>query len=75
MTCLSEHQEHCCTLSSSPHKAAPTRANPIKNSSLCRENGQFEENNLSSSETDATASANVSLPQILADLKTMEAKD
>ncbi|XP_063114119.1 ZZ-type zinc finger-containing protein 3 isoform X3 [Cavia porcellus] len=60
MTSLSEPQEHRYTLRASPRRAAPARASPTKNSSPCRENGQFEENNLSPNETDATGSDNVS---------------
>ncbi|XP_019060237.1 ZZ-type zinc finger-containing protein 3 isoform X4 [Fukomys damarensis] len=60
MTSLSEPQEHRYTLRASPRRAGPARASPTKNSSPCRGNGQFEENNLSPSETGATASDNVS---------------
>ncbi|KAB0378318.1 hypothetical protein FD755_009896 [Muntiacus reevesi] len=44
----------------SPRRAAPTRGSPTKNNSPCRENGQFEENNLNPSETNATVSDNIS---------------
>jgi hypothetical protein len=57
---LSEPQEHRYTLRTSPRRAAPTRGSPTKSSSPCRENGQFEENNLSSNETNTTVSDNVS---------------
>lgn len=56
---LSEPQEHRYTLRTSPRRAPPTRSSPTKNGSPCRENGQFEENNLSPSETHATASDNI----------------
>lgn len=57
---LSEPQEHRYTLRTSPRRAAPARGSPTKNSSPCRENGQFEENNLSPNETNATVSDNIS---------------
>ncbi|XP_044920671.1 ZZ-type zinc finger-containing protein 3 isoform X3 [Mustela putorius furo] len=60
MMSLSEPQEHRYTLRTSPRRAAPTRGSPTKNSSPCRENGQFEENNLSPNETNATVSDNIS---------------
>lgn len=60
MMSLSEPQEHRYTLRTSPRRAAPTRGSPTKNSSPYRENGQFEENNLSPNETNATVSDNVS---------------
>uniref|UniRef100_A0A2K6URC3 ZZ-type zinc finger-containing protein 3 n=1 Tax=Saimiri boliviensis boliviensis TaxID=39432 RepID=A0A2K6URC3_SAIBB len=60
MMSLSEPQEHRYTLRTSPRRAAPTRGSPTKNSSPYRENGQFEENNLSPNETHATVSDNVS---------------
>lgn len=58
MMSLSEPQEHRYTLRTSPRKAIP-RASPTKSSSPCRENGQFEENNLSPTETNPTVSDNV----------------
>ncbi|XP_028610121.1 ZZ-type zinc finger-containing protein 3 isoform X2 [Grammomys surdaster] len=60
MTSLSEPQEHRYTLRTSPRRAALTRGSPTKNTSPYRENGQFEENNLSPNETDTTGSDNVS---------------
>ncbi|XP_029409655.1 ZZ-type zinc finger-containing protein 3 isoform X2 [Nannospalax galili] len=60
MMSLSEPQEHRYTLRTSPRRAAPTRGSPTKHSSPCRENGQFEENNLSPNETNTTVSDNVS---------------
>uniref|UniRef100_A0A8C0RF55 Zinc finger ZZ-type containing 3 n=1 Tax=Canis lupus familiaris TaxID=9615 RepID=A0A8C0RF55_CANLF len=60
MMSLSEPQEHRYTLRTSPRRAAPTRGSPTKSSSPCRENGQFEENNLSPNETNATVSDNIS---------------
>ncbi|XP_016048486.2 ZZ-type zinc finger-containing protein 3 isoform X1 [Erinaceus europaeus] len=57
---LSEPQEHRYTLRISPRRAPPTRGSPSKHSSPCRENGQLEENNLSSNETSAVVSDNVS---------------
>ncbi|XP_053446927.1 ZZ-type zinc finger-containing protein 3 isoform X2 [Nycticebus coucang] len=60
MMSLSEPQEHRYTLRTSPRRAAPTRGSPTKNSSPCRENGQFEESNLSLNETSATVGDNVS---------------
>ncbi|XP_069451174.1 ZZ-type zinc finger-containing protein 3 isoform X4 [Ovis canadensis] len=60
MMSLSEPQEHRYTLRTSPRRAAPTRGSPTKNNSPCRENGQFEENNLNPSETNATVSDNIS---------------
>lgn len=57
---LSEPQEHRYTLRTSPRRAAPTRGSPTKNSSPCRENGQYEENNISPNETNATVSGNIS---------------
>ncbi|XP_041509507.1 ZZ-type zinc finger-containing protein 3 isoform X1 [Microtus oregoni] len=60
MTPLSEPQEHRYTLRTSPRRAAPTRGSPTKNTSPYRENGQFEESNLSPSETHTTVSDNVS---------------
>lgn len=60
MTSLSEPQEHRYTLRTSPRRAAQTRGSPTKNTSPYRENGQFEENNLSPNETNTTASDNVS---------------
>ncbi|XP_075837167.1 ZZ-type zinc finger-containing protein 3 isoform X2 [Microtus pennsylvanicus] len=59
-TPLSEPQEHRYTLRTSPRRAAPTRGSPTKNTSPYRENGQFEESNLSPSETHTTVSDNVS---------------
>ncbi|KAB0386882.1 hypothetical protein FD755_001838, partial [Muntiacus reevesi] len=60
MMSLSEPQEHRYTLRTSPRRAAPTRGSPTKNNSPCRENGQFEENNLNPSETNATVIDNIS---------------
>lgn len=60
MSSLSEPQEHRYTLRTSPRRAAPTRGSPTKNTSPYRENGQFEENNLSPNETNTTVSDNVS---------------
>ncbi|XP_038166821.1 ZZ-type zinc finger-containing protein 3 isoform X1 [Arvicola amphibius] len=60
MTPLSEPQEHRYTLRTSPRRAAPTRGSPTKNTSPYRENGQFEESNLSPSEMHTTVSDNVS---------------
>ncbi|XP_051051514.1 ZZ-type zinc finger-containing protein 3 isoform X2 [Phodopus roborovskii] len=60
MTSLAEPQEHRYTLRTSPRRAAPSRGSPTKNTSPYRENGQFEESNLSPNETNTTASDNVS---------------
>uniref|UniRef100_A0A2K6GIC3 ZZ-type zinc finger-containing protein 3 n=1 Tax=Propithecus coquereli TaxID=379532 RepID=A0A2K6GIC3_PROCO len=60
MMSLSEPQEHRYALRTSPRRAAPTRGSPTKSSSPCRENGQFEENNLSLNETNATVNDNIS---------------
>ncbi|XP_021565923.1 ZZ-type zinc finger-containing protein 3 isoform X2 [Carlito syrichta] len=60
MMSLSDPPEHRYTLRTSPRRAAPARGSPTKNSSPCRENGQFEENNLSSGETNAAISDNAS---------------
>ncbi|KAM5256776.1 ZZ-type zinc finger-containing protein 3 isoform 2-T2 [Ctenodactylus gundi] len=57
---LLEPQEHRYTLRTSPRRAAPVKASPTKNGSPCRENGQFEESNLSPTETEAAISDNVS---------------
>ncbi|XP_060248461.1 ZZ-type zinc finger-containing protein 3 isoform X1 [Meriones unguiculatus] len=59
MTSLSEPQEHRYTLRTSPRRAAPARGSPTKNTSPYRENGQFEESNLSPSETNTTVSDNI----------------
>ncbi|XP_049627427.1 ZZ-type zinc finger-containing protein 3 isoform X1 [Suncus etruscus] len=59
MMSLSEPQEHRYTLRTSPRRAAPSRGSPTKSSSPCRENGQLE-NDLSSTETKATVSDNIS---------------
>ncbi|XP_045147738.1 ZZ-type zinc finger-containing protein 3 isoform X2 [Echinops telfairi] len=60
MMSLSEPQEHRYTLRTSPRRAAPTKGSPSKNSSPCRENGHFEENNLSPNEANTAISDNVS---------------
>ncbi|XP_075413516.1 ZZ-type zinc finger-containing protein 3 isoform X1 [Tenrec ecaudatus] len=60
MMSLSEPQEHRYTLRTSPRRAAPTKGSPSKNSSPCRENGQFEENNLSPNEANPAISGNIS---------------
>ncbi|XP_016834918.1 ZZ-type zinc finger-containing protein 3 isoform X2 [Cricetulus griseus] len=60
MTSLAEPQEHRYTLRTSPRRAAPSRGSPTKTASPYRENGQFEESNLSPNETNTTASDNVS---------------
>ncbi|XP_040607522.1 ZZ-type zinc finger-containing protein 3 isoform X2 [Mesocricetus auratus] len=62
MTSLAEPQEHRYTLRTSPRRAASSRGSPTKNTSPYRENGQFEESNLSPIETNTTASDNVSEP-------------
>ncbi|ERE90523.1 ZZ-type zinc finger-containing protein 3 [Cricetulus griseus] len=58
MTSLAEPQEHRYTLRTSPRRAAPSRGSPTKTASPYRENGQFEESNLSPNETNTTASDN-----------------
>ncbi|XP_043346407.1 ZZ-type zinc finger-containing protein 3 isoform X6 [Dermochelys coriacea] len=58
ITSMSELQEHRYTLRTSPRRAAPAKGSPTKNNSPCRENGQVEENNLSLTEKNITASTN-----------------